>query len=83
MTDRAQVQRAIDLLAGRWTLPILAELAREGRTGPRLTAVEAFVLTQAFAGVLRAVVAGGDPSSRRQQVEDALIRLVKGFVRAG
>lgn len=31
MTDRTQVHRAIDLLDGRWTLPILAELARGGR----------------------------------------------------
>jgi DNA-binding HxlR family transcriptional regulator len=32
MTDRTpQVQRAIDLLDGRWTLPILAELAHGGR----------------------------------------------------
>jgi DNA-binding HxlR family transcriptional regulator len=32
MTDNAtQVQRAIDLLDGRWTLPILAELSGGGR----------------------------------------------------
>jgi DNA-binding HxlR family transcriptional regulator len=31
MTDRALVQRAIDLLDGRWTLPILTELTRGGR----------------------------------------------------
>jgi len=32
MTDRGrQVQGAIDLVDGRWTLPILAELARAGR----------------------------------------------------
>jgi DNA-binding HxlR family transcriptional regulator len=32
MTERAsEIQRAIDLLDGRWTLPILAELARGGR----------------------------------------------------
>jgi DNA-binding HxlR family transcriptional regulator len=32
MTDRGPpVQRVIDLLDGRWTLPILAELARGGR----------------------------------------------------
>jgi DNA-binding HxlR family transcriptional regulator len=31
MTDRApQVQRTIELLDGRWTPPILAELARGG-----------------------------------------------------
>lgn len=31
MTDRApQVQRAVDVLDGRWTLPILAELALGG-----------------------------------------------------
>jgi AcrR family transcriptional regulator len=58
------------------------ELSREGRAGPRLTAVEAFVLTQAVAGVLRAVAASGYPSSKRQEVENALIRLVSGFVRA-
>lgn len=31
MTNRVQARRAIDLLDGRWTLPILAELAQGGR----------------------------------------------------
>jgi AcrR family transcriptional regulator len=59
------------------------ELAREGRTGPRLTSAEAFVLTQAIGGVLRAVIASGYPAARRPEIEDALIRLVMGFARRG
>jgi AcrR family transcriptional regulator len=59
------------------------ELAREGRAGPRLTSAEAFVLTQAIGGVLRAVVASGHPAARRQEIEDALVRLVMGFARRG
>ena len=59
------------------------ELAREGRAGPRLTSAEAFVLTQAIGGVLRAVVASGYPAARRQEIEDALVRLVMGFTRRG
>lgn len=31
MTDRVQVQRAINLLDGRWTLPIFAQLVQVGR----------------------------------------------------
>jgi AcrR family transcriptional regulator len=59
------------------------ELAREGRAGLRLTSAEAFVLTQAIGGVLRAVVASGYPAARRQEIEDALVRLVMGFARRG
>jgi AcrR family transcriptional regulator len=58
------------------------ELTREGRAGPRLTPAEAFVLTNAIAGVLRAVVTHAYPSAQRQALEDALNRLVTGFVSA-
>jgi AcrR family transcriptional regulator len=58
------------------------ELSREGRQGPRLTPAEAFVLTNAVAGVLRAVVASAYPSAQRQALEEALNRLVTGFVNA-
>jgi AcrR family transcriptional regulator len=56
------------------------ELSREGRAGARLTSAEAFVLTQAVAGVLRAVVATAYPMAQRQALEEALNRLVAGFV---
>jgi AcrR family transcriptional regulator len=56
------------------------ELSREGRAGPRLTPAEAFVLTHAIGGVLRAVVTSAYPSAERQALEDALNRLVAGFV---
>jgi AcrR family transcriptional regulator len=58
------------------------ELSREGRAGPRLTPAEAFVLTNAIAGVLRAVVTNAYPSAQRQALEEALNRLVTGFVSA-
>jgi AcrR family transcriptional regulator len=56
------------------------ELSREGRTGPQMTLAEAFVLTNAIAGVLRAVVTSAYPSAQRQALEEALNRLVRGFV---
>ena len=56
------------------------ELSREGRTGPRMTPAEAFVLTNAVAGVLRAVVTSSYPSAQRPALEEALNRLVRGFV---
>jgi AcrR family transcriptional regulator len=58
------------------------ELSREGRAGPRLTSAEAFVLTHAIAGVLRAVVATAYPMAQRQALEEAFNRLVAGFVSA-
>jgi AcrR family transcriptional regulator len=58
------------------------ELSREGRAGPRLTPAEAFVLTNAIAGVLRAVVTNTYPSAQRPALEEALNRLVTGFVSA-
>ena len=61
-------------------LAISAELSREGRTGPRLTPAEAFVLTNAIAGVLRAVVTSAYPAAQREALQEALNRLVKGFV---
>jgi AcrR family transcriptional regulator len=59
---------------------ISEELSREGRTGPRLTPAEAFVLTNAIAGVLRAVVTSAYPAAQREALQEALNRLVKGFV---
>ena len=56
------------------------ELSREGRAGPRLTPAEAFVLTNAIAGVLRAVVTNTYPPAQRPALEEALNRLVTGFV---
>jgi AcrR family transcriptional regulator len=58
------------------------ELSREDRAGPRLTPAEAFVLTNAIAGVLRAAVTHAYPSAQRQALEEALNRLVTGFVHA-
>jgi AcrR family transcriptional regulator len=58
------------------------ELSREGRAGPRLTPAEAFVLTNAIAGVLRAVVTHAYPPAQRPALEEALNRLVTGFISA-
>jgi hypothetical protein len=45
-----------------------------------MTPAEAFVLTNAVAGVLRAVVTSSYPSAQRPALEEALNRLVRGFV---
>jgi AcrR family transcriptional regulator len=47
---------------------------------PKLTRSEAFVLTHAFGGVMRAVVANSGPSLKREELEAALARLVRGFL---
>jgi AcrR family transcriptional regulator len=82
---RVLLQHALTHHGGGRLNPLFAaltdELSREGRAGPRLTPVEAFVLTQACVGVLRAIAASGYSSAKRREVEDALIRLVSGFVR--
>ena len=66
--------------------PLLAalsqELSREGRVGPQLTPAEAFVLTHAITGVLRAALIGAYPSAHRHALEEALNRLVTGFIGA-
>lgn len=53
-------------------------VATSGRLGNRLSPAEAFVLIHAMSGVLRAMTAIDKPPSR-EDVEDALVRLVLGF----
>lgn len=48
-------------------------------TTHKLTAAEAFVLTYAMAGVLR-TMAARDDAPPAQEVEDALVRLIVGFM---
>jgi AcrR family transcriptional regulator len=55
-------------------------VTRPGETARKLTAAEAFVLTYAMAGVLRTMAASED-APPAQEVEDALVRLVVGFLR--
>ncbi len=51
----------------------------DGRRHP-LSAADAFVLTQAFTGVIRASVGERARGVPRPQIEDALVRLVRGFI---
>ncbi|NEX64866.1 TetR/AcrR family transcriptional regulator [Noviherbaspirillum galbum] len=46
----------------------------------QLTPTEAFVLTHAFAGVVRAALTQASGPAERQAIEDALVRLVAGFI---
>ena len=82
---RVLLERALTQRRSRLN-PLLAalsqELSREGRMGPKLTSAEAFVLTHAIAGVLRAAVTSAYPSAQRHALEQALNRLVTGFVTA-
>lgn len=48
-------------------------------TRRQFTPIEAFVLTQAFAGVVRAALIQLPEAGDRQAIEDALVRLVLGF----
>jgi AcrR family transcriptional regulator len=81
---RVLLEHALTQRRGTRLNPLYAtlsqELSREGRAGPRLTSAEAFVLTHAIAGVLRAVAASAFPIAQRQALEEALGRLVTGFV---
>ena len=56
-------------------------VARPDGSRRRLSAAEAFVLTQAFSGVVRASVGQAAQDLPRAQIEDALLRLVQGFLR--
>lgn len=68
-------------LIGRLVAFLTAEgrLADDGRRTP-FSHADAFVLTNAFAGVMRAMILWRDESSPPQdQIEDALVRLMVGF----
>ena len=47
-----------------------------------MSRADAFVLTHAFAGVMRAMGANADHPLQKEEVEDALTRLIVNFVRA-
>jgi AcrR family transcriptional regulator len=47
---------------------------------PHVTPTEAYVLTHAFAGVLRALVSMPDSGIERSAAEAALVRLIEGFL---
>ena len=65
---------------------LVQQLARDGIEGAggekvSMTEAQAFVLTHAIAGVLRAFAAAESrPPQQQHEVEDALVRLVLGFV---
>jgi AcrR family transcriptional regulator len=54
-------------------------IAVPGRGVQKMTRAEAFVLAHAFAGVMRGMVAN-DTLPKRQEIEDALVRLVTRYV---
>ena len=56
---------------------IVDQLAQQNAS--EMTRTEAFVLTHAFGGVMRAVVANADPSMKRAELEAAVVRLIGGF----
>jgi len=58
----------------------LATAARSARRARQLSAADAFVLTHAVAGVVRALAASDDAALSRQDVEDALVRLACNFI---
>lgn len=63
---------------------LVQHFARDGVRGPDgttspITQAQAFVMTHAIAGVLRALAASESHPPPTQDVEDALVRLVLGF----
>ena len=83
---RVLLEHALTQRRGTRLNPLFAalsqELSREGRAGPQLKPAEAFVLTHSIGGVLRAAVISGYPVTQRRELEEALGRLVTGFVGA-
>ncbi|WP_218569777.1 TetR/AcrR family transcriptional regulator [Pseudomonas sp. Hp2] len=59
------------------TAPQRADAAKETR---RFTPGEAFVLTHAVAGVLRGLVTTVELPVPREEIEEALVRLIQGFL---
>ena len=56
-------------------------IARPDGTRRKLSPAEAFVLTQAFSGVVRASVGLAAKGLPRAQIEEALLRLIQGFLK--
>jgi len=62
---------------------MIAHLSNERESGPIRQAVrraDAFVMAQAFVGVLRAMVREGKDIPPQEEIVDALTRLVTGFI---
>ncbi|HMN76630.1 MAG TPA: TetR/AcrR family transcriptional regulator [Burkholderiaceae bacterium] len=87
---RSLIEHALSQGPGRRLSPLYARLivlfTSDGLPGPgraarRLTPAQAFVLTHAMAGVLRALAASDRPPPRAE-VEDALVRLVGAYIAA-
>jgi len=87
---RLLMAHALTRAPGQRLSPLYAKLmdlfTSDGVTGPdqvasTMTPAQAFVLTHAMAGVLR-TLAASDDTPPLQEVEDALVRLVIGFVAA-
>jgi AcrR family transcriptional regulator len=85
---RQLMEHALTHLPGRRMSPLYAQLiallstqgvASPGQTLRALTAAQAFVLTHAMAGVLR-TLAASDKAPPLQEVEDALVHLVLGYM---
>jgi AcrR family transcriptional regulator len=88
---RKLMEHSLNRRAGNRMHPLYAEviesLSGEGirdahNRHVKLTAAEAFVLTHALAGVLRSLVASTERLPPRKDIEDALVKLVLGFVNA-
>ncbi len=73
---RAELERPVLALAQLLErAPLAAGRARAG-----LSALEAFTLAQAVAGVIRAALARDPALLRKRELEDALVRLAAGFL---
>ncbi|WP_413626459.1 TetR/AcrR family transcriptional regulator [Luteibacter sp. Lutesp34] len=59
-----------------------SQRADDARATKRFTPSEAFVLTHAMAGVLRGLATAVELTVPREEIEEALTRLVQGFLRS-
>lgn len=73
--------RTSPLLSGLTALFVHRGVAPPGEPPRRLTPAQAFTLTHAIGGVLRALAASGDPPPL-QEVEDAVVQMALAFVAA-
>jgi hypothetical protein len=63
-------------------LLVLQGIGTRGEPAKPMRPADAFVLTYAFAGVMRGLVATADRPLPRRDVEDALTRLMVSFVQS-
>jgi AcrR family transcriptional regulator len=78
--SQGTASRLRPLFAGLTQELTTPDRADPGRNVRQFAPAEAFVLTHAVAGVLRGLVTTAEPAATREDIEEALVRLIEGFL---